>query len=177
MNKETYGTAQPATGANEAAPNQEANSEIGAVSSVPKEDFYSQLLTLKAEFENYRKRTDREKPEYYRQGKTDMLARLLPIYDLLRKAHIDIQVSHAQTPLAKGMDMIFKEFEKIFKEEGVALMEPAGKPYDALRHEVLGTVEKEGAAEGEVSDVLQDGYLMGERLLRSAKVRIVRNKK
>jgi molecular chaperone GrpE len=139
--------------------------------------FYDQLVRLKAEFENYRKRTDREKPEFYKQGKADMLLKLLPMYDLLRSAHREIQASHAQTPLANGMDMIFREFEKLFKEEGVTVMDPVGKPYDALKHEVLGTIEKEGAADGDVADVLQDGYLLGERLLRPAKVRIAKASK
>ncbi len=140
----------------------------------PKEDYFDQLLRLKAEFENFRKRTDREKPEYYRQGRADMLLKLLPLYDVLLKAHAEIQASHAQTTLAQGMDGIFREFEKIFKDEGVTVMETIGKPYDALKHEVLGTVEKDSAADGEVADVLQPGYMWGERVLRTAKVRIVR---
>ena len=150
------------------APPQEAAAE--------QPNYYEQLLRLKAEFENYRKRVDREKPEFYKSGKAEMLLKLLPIYDLLRQAHREIRASHADTPLAKGMDMIFKEFEKLFKEEGVKVMDPVGKPYDALAHEVLGTVEKEGARDGDVADVLQDGYTMGDRVLRTAKVRIAKGK-
>lgn len=149
--------------------------EAPKVEEAPKEDFYGQLLRLKAEFENYRKRTDREKPEFYKAGKADMLLKLLPVYDVLRKAHADIQASHAQTPLAQGMDMIFKEFEKVFKEEGVTAMDPAGKPFDSAKHEVLGMVAKEGAKDGDVADVLQDGYMQGDRVLRTAKVRMVKN--
>ena len=141
----------------------------------PVENFYDQLLKLKAEFENYRKRTDREKPEYYKLGRADLLLKFLPIYDLLRLAHDQIQAAHAETEFAKGMDGIFKEFEKIFKEEGVSVMEPVGKPYDALRHEVLGTVPQEGAADGDVVDVLQAGYQLGDKVLRPAKVRIAKN--
>lgn len=155
----------------------------GAAAAAPAEtepakqdDYYNQLLRLKAEFENYRKRTDREKPEYYKAGKSDMLGKLLPLYDVLRQAHKDILASHADSPAAKGMEGIFKEFEKLFKDEGVVVMDPVGKPLDPLKHEVLGAVKKEGAEEGVVADVLQDGYLQGERVLRTAKVRIVRNK-
>jgi molecular chaperone GrpE len=140
----------------------------------PPEDFYGQLLRLKAEFENYRKRTDREKPEFYKAGRADMMFKLLPLFDVLRQAHKDIQASHAQTPAAKGMELIFKEFEKLFKEEGVTVMEPVGKPYDSSKQEVLGAVEKEGVSEGDVVDVLQDGYMQGERVLRTAKVRIAK---
>ena len=139
-------------------------------------NYYEQLLRLKAEFENYRKRTDREKPEFYKQGKADMLLKFLPVYDLLRKAHAEVQASHGETPLAKGMEMIFKEFEKLFKEEGVSVMEPVGKPYDAQRHDVLGTVATETGNDGDVADVLQEGYLLGDRVLRPAKVRISKRK-
>jgi molecular chaperone GrpE len=174
MSDETPRAATPVAGADEAARNQDKSSAAEAVASVPKEDYFNQLLSLKAEFENYRKRTDREKPEFYKQGKADMMLRLLPMYDLLRKAHAEIQASHAQTPLAQGMDGIFREFEKLFKEEGVIVMEPAGKPYDALKHEVLGTAVKPEAADGDVVDVLQDGYMLQDRVLRTAKVRIAR---
>ncbi len=140
----------------------------------PRPDYYDQLLRLKAEFENFRKRTDREKPEYYRLGKTELLLEFLPVYDLLQKAHEEIQATHAETVFARGMEGIFKEFEKIFRQEGVTAMEPAGKPYDALRHEVLGTVEKPDLKEGTVVEVLQNGFMIQDKVLRTAKVRIAR---
>ena len=137
-------------------------------------DYFKQLLLLKAEFENYRKRVDREKPEYYRMGKGDVISRLLPIYDLLLQAHIEVQAAHMDTPLAKGMEMIFKEFEKIFTEEGVKAMVPVGKPFDALMHEVVGTVEKSDVPEDTVVDVLQAGFTHKDKALRTAKVRIAK---
>ncbi|MBI5630054.1 MAG: nucleotide exchange factor GrpE [Elusimicrobia bacterium] len=141
--------------------------------AAPKADYYDQLIRLKAEFENYRKRVDREKPEFYRLGRAEVLLKLLPIYDLLQRAHEQVQ---AQTELAKGMEGIFKEFEKIFKEEGVAAMDPVGKPYDSYQHEVLGAVEREDLEEGTVVDVLQAGFMLQDKVLRPAKVRIAKNK-
>jgi len=117
---------------------------------------------------------DREKPELYRLGKANLLLKLLPVYDLLQRAHEQIQARHSDTEFAKGMDGIFKEFAKIFQEEGVEAMDPLGKPYDANKHEVLGTVEKPGAPEDEVSEVLQNGYMLRDKVLRTAKVRIVK---
>lgn len=137
-------------------------------------DYYDQLLRLKAEFENYRKRIDREKPELMRYGRADVLIKLLPIYDMLHSAHEQIKAEQAESQLAKGMEGIFKEFQKIFKEEGVTLMEPIGKPYDALKHEVLGTVAKEDAQDGDVVDVLQNGFMVADKVLRTAKVRIAK---
>jgi molecular chaperone GrpE len=137
-------------------------------------DYLDQLMRLKAEFENYRKRVDREKPEYISMGRISILAKLLPLYDLLQRAHQEVQASHNDTPLAKGMEGIFKEFDKLFREEGVAAMDPLNKPFDANQHEVFGTVDRDDCAEGLVADVLQNGFLLQDRVLRTAKVRITR---
>ncbi|MHB2026104.1 MAG: nucleotide exchange factor GrpE [Elusimicrobiota bacterium] len=143
---------------------------------MPDPDYYGQLLKLKAEFENYRKRVDRERPELFKIGRAEILAKLLPIYDLLQKVHEHIHSAHADSELARGMDGIFREFDKIFKEEGVAAMDAAGKPFDPLRHEVLGAVESDDALEGSVVDVLQAGFLHQEKVLRPARVRIAKKK-
>lgn len=135
-------------------------------------DYYDQLLRLKAEFENYRRRVDREKPQWFARGRAEVAAKLLPLYDLVRHAHEDVKAGQADTPLAKGMDAIFKEYEKLFREEGVSKMEPLGKPFDPNYHEAFGFVDKPGFEEGDVADVLQAGFLLGDKVLRTAKVRI-----
>jgi molecular chaperone GrpE len=138
----------------------------------PEPDYYNQLLRLKAEFENYRKRVDREKPDWYKLGAAGVLAKLLPLYDLLQHAHDDVKAGHSDTPLAKGMEAIFKEYDKLFKEEGVTRMDPLGKPFDPHYHEAFGFVNKPGHEEGAVADVLQAGFLLGDKVLRTAKVRL-----
>ena len=135
-------------------------------------DYYGQLIRLKAEFENYRKRVDREKPEWHVLGRAAVLSKLLPLYDLLQHAHQDVLKGYAETPLAKGMDAIFREFDKLFKEEGVTAMAPAGKPFDPHYHEALGFADQPGTPEGAVADVLQTGFLLGDKVLRTAKVRL-----
>ncbi len=157
----------------EASPAADKNGAASVAPAAP--DYYDQILRLKAEFENYRKRVEREKPELYRLGRADVVANLLPLYDLLQKAHEEIQASHAQSDLAKGMEGIFKEFEKIFKEEGVSVMDVLNQPFDPARHEALGAVEAPGVKEGTVVEVFQSGYLIAGRVLRTAKVRIARN--
>ena len=142
------------------------------VEKAPEPDYYNQLLRLKAEFENYRKRVDREKPDWYKLGAAGVLSKLLPLYDLVRHAHQDVQAGHADTPLAKGMDAIFREYDKLFKEEGVTKMEPLGKPFDPHYHEAFGFVNRPDFDEGAVADVLQAGFLLGDKVLRTAKVRL-----
>lgn len=135
-------------------------------------DYYGQLLRLKAEFENYRKRVDREKPEWFKLGRAEVVGKLLPLYDLLRHAHQEVVAGHADTPLAKGMDAIFREYEKLFKEEGVTQSDPVGKPFDPHTQEAFGFVDKPGYEEGSVAEVLQPGFLLEGKVLRTAKVRL-----
>ncbi|MEK7388623.1 MAG: nucleotide exchange factor GrpE [Elusimicrobiota bacterium] len=140
-------------------------------------DYFGQLLRLKAEFENYRKRVDRDKPEWVRIGAAGIIAKLLPLYDLLRHAHDEVQAGYGDTPLAKGLDAIFREFDKLFREEGVSKVDPIGRAFDPHFHEALGFVDRPGYGEGAVADVLQVGFLLGDRVLRTAKVRLQKTAK
>jgi molecular chaperone GrpE len=136
-----------------------------------------QLIRLKAEFENYRKRVDREKPELVRLGKSALIERLLPLYDVLAAAHLQVARAAEGEPassaeLTRGLELIFKEFAKLFEAEGVSAMECVGKPYDFDRHEAMGQVETDQAPEGTVVEELQRGYTFGGKTLRHAKVRV-----
>ena len=143
-----------------------------APATPPAPDYYGQLVRLKAEFENYRKRVDRDRPEWLKLGRAEVVAKFLPLYDLLQHAHQEVRAGHADTPLAKGLEAIFREFEKLFKEEGVTPIEAAGKPFDPHFHEAFGFVEMPGIEEGAVAEVLQAGYLLGDKVLRPARVRL-----
>lgn len=167
---ETAGKAEPsesAASAQSAAP----------AAAAPAPDYYDQLLRLKAEFENFRRRTDREKPELVRFGRGEVLAKLLPLYDVLSQAHEEVQRAgdaESMKPLARGMEMIFKEFEKLFASEGLTPIEAQGKPYDHSLHDVMGTVDRADIAEGTVLEVLQPGFMLDGKVLRHAKVRVSR---
>ena len=143
--------------------------------AAPKPDYYEQLLRLKAEFENYRKRMDRERPEWVQLGKAGLLDKLLPLYDLLIQAHDQITNGQAAgADIAKGLELIFKEFTKVFEAEGVKPIESVGKPYHYDLHEALGAVETDEHPEGTVVDELQRGYTVKGKLLRPARVRIAK---
>jgi molecular chaperone GrpE len=144
-----------------------------------KTQLYDQLLRLKAEFENFRKRADREKPALIAHGKTELLERLIPLYDVLLTAHDHIEAHDAKSSageLAKGLEMIFGEFTKLFKTESVTIIASVGEKYDFNKHEVLGQVETDEHEDGIVVEELQRGYLLGERVLRAAKVRVSKKK-
>ncbi|MDE2293087.1 MAG: nucleotide exchange factor GrpE [Elusimicrobia bacterium] len=167
-----------------APPSPEADEAARKLAAAEQETrlLYDQLIRLKAEFENYRKRVDREKPELVRHGKSELIERLLPLYDVLNAAHAQV-ARHAEgelpsaQELVRGLELIFKEFARLFEAEGVAAIECVGKPYDFDRHEVMGQVESDGQPEGTVVEELQRGYTLGGRTLRAAKVRVAVPKK
>lgn len=142
-----------------------------------KKKYFDQLLMLQAEFENFRKRVDREKPELMRHGRREVLERMIPLYDVLLAAHDQVAQSNGEKgELVRGLEMIFEEFTKLFEAEGVAVIASIGEKYDFDRHEVLGQVETDEYAEGVVVEELQRGYLIGGKVLRPAKVRIAKKK-
>ncbi|OGR67357.1 MAG: nucleotide exchange factor GrpE [Elusimicrobia bacterium GWC2_61_19] len=142
-------------------------------------DYYNQLLRLQADFENYRKRVEKEKPELIKWGKAEILLKLLPLYDMLLAAHLHVnnaQETGGNGEVLKGLEMIFKEFSKVFDAEGLRLMEPVGKPYDPMASEILGVVDGGEENDGLVVEELQKGFYYGDKILRPARVKIARKK-
>lgn len=141
--------------------------------------YYDQLLRLQADFENYRKRVEKEKPELIGYGKAEILMRLLPLYDLLLTAHDHMSAAReggAADDVMKGLEMIFKEFSRVFEAEGIRPMEPVGKPYDPMACEILGVVDGDDENDGLVTEELQKGFYYGAKILRPARVRIAKKK-
>ncbi len=143
------------------------------------EDYYNQLLRLQADFENYRKRMEKDRPELIKWGKAEILLRLLPLYDMLLSAHAHINTARENgggDETLKGLEMIFKEFSKVFDAEGLRAMDPVGKPYDPMASEILGVVEGTEENDGFVVEELQKGFYYGDKILRPARVKIAGKK-
>lgn len=138
--------------------------------------YYDQLLRLKAEYENFRKRADRERGELVHQGRTELLLGLLPLYDVLLQAHEHIKGEQAGGSLAQGMEMIFKEFRRLFQAEGVEVIETVGRPFNPSEHEAVEVLEDPDRPEGTVAEEIQKGFKMNGRILRPARVKIVKRK-
>jgi len=143
------------------------------------DDYYNQLLRLQADFENYRKRMEKDRPELIKWGKAEILLKLLPLYDMLLSAHAHINTAKENgggDETLKGLEMIFKEFSKVFDAEGLRAMDTVGKPYDPMASEILGIVEGTEENDGFVVEELQKGFYFGEKILRPARVKIAKKK-
>jgi len=168
-----------------AAPEPQAVQEQQAAPVSKEAEYYDQLVRLKADFENYRKRVEKEKPELIAWGKAQVTLKMLPLYDVIIHAKAELDKITAQDEAAcsgatkevcRGLDMIFKEFEKFFAGENIRPMESVGKPYDPMHHEVLAVVEGQDDNDGHVIQEVQKGFMCGEKVLRPAKVCIARKK-
>lgn len=128
------------------------------------------LRTL-AEYDNYRKRSVREKKQAYADSKAAVLTELLPVLDNFERAAGNKEA--ALEDYQKGVDMIFNQFTEILKKLGVEGYGAAGDSFDPNIHSAVMHTEEDGAPENSVTDVFSKGYKLGERILRPAVVKVV----
>ncbi len=128
-------------------------------------------LRLMAEFDNYRKRTFREKSELIKNGGENALTQLLPVVDDFERALQNIHKAEDLTGVAEGVDLIYNKFVSYLASQGVKAMEVVGKPFDLDQSEAIATIPApEEGLKGKVLDCVQTGYLLNEKVIRHAKV-------
>ena len=133
--------------------------------------YFEQLVRLQADFENYRKRVEKEKPELINFGKTEVIISFLSLYDFLLKAKKQVENKNADIEhIRQGLKMIFEEFAKVFKAQGVQIISAKGKPYDAMTQEVITTIPCAPKDDGLVLEEISSGVKMGDRVIRPAQV-------
>ena len=128
-------------------------------------------LRLAAEYENFRKRTTRERQEAHLRGQADMLKGLIePLDDIGRFAHVDPAVTDSKT-LVEGVAMVEKKLAKTLAGHGMEVLNPEGRPFDPALHEAVMTEPAASPEEDHmVARVFQVGYLFNGQLLRPAQV-------
>lgn len=129
-----------------------------------------QFTRLTAEYDNYRKRTAKEKESIYQDAKADTVTPFLAVYDNLERAMKT--EGGDDSPHKKGLEMIFNQFKEVLKKLGVTEMEALGQPFDPNRHNAVMHIDDENLGENVVADVFQAGFLMGDKVLRFATVRV-----
>jgi molecular chaperone GrpE len=127
-------------------------------------------VRLLAEYDNYRKRTTKEKESIYGTARAETVLPFLAIYDNLERALKSGEES--DSPHKKGMEMIFTQLKEILEKLGVTEMEAEGKPFDPERHNAVMHVEDETLGENVVAEVFQKGFMIGDRVLRFAVVKV-----
>jgi molecular chaperone GrpE len=130
-------------------------------------DLYLRAL---ADFENYRKRVDRDRAAVARSGKRDIIMSLLSVLDDFDRALE--HVGEAPPSVAEGLQSVQRKFLKFLESQGITPLQSVGAPFDPLLHEAIGTVESDKVESGAVAQELQRGYRWGDDVLRPARVRV-----
>ncbi|WP_287771853.1 nucleotide exchange factor GrpE [Megasphaera sp.] len=139
--------------------------------------FEQQFVRLQADFANYKKRTASEKLQISEVVKMDVLGRILPVIDNFEralKAPTDA-VSDDVHSFIEGYEMIYKQLMAVLEKEGVTKIEAVGKPFDPNYHQAVMRVPSDEYDDDIVVEVLQEGYLLGEKTLRPAMVKVAFN--
>ena len=132
---------------------------------IPKEQF----LRLAAEYDNYRKRTAREKENLWTEAKADTVQAFLPVYDNLERA---LKQDTADEAYKKGVEMIMAQMKEVFAKLGVTEIEAQGQPFDPNLHNAVMHIEDENLGENVVAQVFQAGFMLGEKVIRFAMVQV-----
>ncbi len=136
-----------------------------------KQALYDQLLRRQADFENYRKRTEREQREFRQYTEAALVESLLPVLDAFERA-LAAPGSENAEEYRKGVELIYKQLFDILARAGLKPVEAVGKPFDPHYHHAVERVETTEHPDHEVLGEMQRGYLLKDRLLRPALVRV-----
>ena len=128
-----------------------------------------QHLRLAAEYDNYRKRTTREKETIYQDAKMDTIAKFLEVYDNLERA---LKQDTADEAYKKGVEMTMNQLKEILSKLGITEIPALGQPFDPKLHNAVMHVEDESLGENVVAAVFQAGFQCGEKVIRFAMVQV-----
>ena len=130
---------------------------------------HDSYLRLAADYDNYRKRTAKEKEQSYSNGKADTILKLLPIYDNLERA---MNLDTEDAAYKKGVEMTMTELVKIFTGLGVEIFGEAGEHFDPSLHNAVMHTEDDRVGESTITQVFQKGFKLGEKIVRFAMVQV-----
>lgn len=138
-----------------------------------RDDYYDRLLRKTAEFDNYRKRTDRERIQLSEAAAADLLTELLPLVDDMERA-LKAESGADGEGIRKGVELIHKQLMDILRKRGVTPIETLGTDFDPHFHMAVSHEPSQGHRENEVTEEFRRGYMLGDRLLRPAMVKVAK---
>ena len=142
-----------------------------------RDDYYDRLLRKTAEFDNYRKRIERERTQLSEAAAADLLQEMLPLVDDMEralKADPGTDASAATEAFRRGVELIHQQLLKTLGKRGVKPMDALGQDFDPHFHQAVAHEPADGRREGEVVEEFSRGYMLGDRLLRPAMVKVAK---
>ena len=131
------------------------------------------MLRRQAEFENYRKRVERERADVFHRARADVLLEMIPILDNLERALVSLEESEGDAEaLRHGVELVHKQFKDALTKFGLQPVESVGCTFDPHLHEAVTMEATDQHQENTIIEEFQRGYKIGDRLLRPAKVKV-----
>ena len=163
VKQETSGTES----AEETAP--ETPAAEAAAPEAPAQNDSDKYLRLMAEFDNYKKRSIKERENIYTDVRVDTVTKFLPVYDNLERA---MKAETADEAYKKGVEMTFNQLLDVFKKLGVEEIEAVDKPFDPNFHNAVMHVDDEALGEGVIVEEFQKGFKIGDKVIRFSMVKV-----
>lgn len=129
-------------------------------------------LRLNAEFQNYRKRVEKEKSDIFKYGQEKFMIEMLPIMDNFERALLASGQENTESKVVDGVILIKKSLDEFFERNGVKKIEAIGKPFDPIKHHAVMTVESDDHSSDHVVEVFQDGYVLNDKVIRPCMVKV-----
>lgn len=139
-----------------------------------RDDYYDRLLRKTAEFDNYRKRTERDRLAVTEAAAASLIEELLPLIDDLERALKAEAGTEGAAAYRRGVELIHKQLGEILRKRGVRAIEAVGADFDPHYHQAVSYEPAEGRREGEVIEEFRRGYMLGDRLLRPSMVKVAK---
>ncbi|OGX61644.1 MAG: nucleotide exchange factor GrpE [Paenibacillus sp. RIFOXYA1_FULL_44_5] len=133
---------------------------------------YQRFLRTQADFDNFRRRSRQEKEEYLKYASLKLIEQLLPVVDNFSRALSTAQGTQDYDSLLRGVDMIYRQLEQALVQEGLTPLETVGQAFNPEFHQAVIQVESEEHEEGIVIEELQKGYMLKDKVLRPAMVKV-----
>jgi molecular chaperone GrpE len=168
VEKDSAGQADDASDADEPKDGEKPSDQKDAVIA----DLQDRIKRQMAEFDNFRKRTDKEKSAMFEMGASDVIKKLLPVVDNFERGFKSLTDDEKETPFAKGMDMVYKQTLKMLNELGVAPIEAVGQEFNPELHNAVMHVEDESAGENIIIEEFEKGYTYKETVIRHSMVKV-----
>lgn len=153
----------------------EADDKALAEAQAKAASYLDDLQRLKAEFDNYRKRTLKEQTRLIEMASADMVAQLLGVMDHFAMAVSAAAGSKDYEAMLKGVEMVYGEFKQVLEGAGLEIVEPKGQPFDPNVHQAVLQDEGDGSGHLIVDEVLRNGYLFKGTVLRPAMVKVTQD--
>lgn len=136
--------------------------------------YYDLLLRKSAEFDNYRKRTERERLNLTEAAASDLIQELLPLVDDLERALKSDPGVEGAEPYRRGVELIHRQLTEVLRKRGVRPIEALGADFDPYYHQAVAHEPAQGRRDGEIVEEFRRGYMLGDRLLRPSMVKVAK---